>query len=149
MQISSATGLLYCVNFNLHGDMVPSTVSVVDPETMTELKQITTGVMPHGSRISSDGLYQYSVGMMSGELFEINTIDLEVSRKLPLDEKDNMMAGMDHSAMGHDMKSDNKMVHSKTKPTWAMPHPTLPVVYVAGNGSDELLEINTKECHDY
>ena len=36
MAISKATGFLYCVNFNLHGDMVPSTVSVVDPETMTE-----------------------------------------------------------------------------------------------------------------
>ena len=40
MQISSVTGLLYCVNFNLHGKMSPSTVSVVDPETMTEIKKI-------------------------------------------------------------------------------------------------------------
>ena len=69
MQISSLTGLLYCVNFNLHGAMKPSTVSVVDPQTMTEIKQIRTGVMPHGSRISTNGRYQYSVAMMSGELF--------------------------------------------------------------------------------
>ena len=145
MQVSKATGLLYCVNFNLHGDMVPSTVSVVDPETMTELKQIKTGVMPHGSRISTDGMFQYSVGMMSGELFEINTVNLEVSRFLVLDEKEmSMMGGMDHSAMGHEEETPQRMVHSKTKPTWAMPHPTLPVVYVAGNGSDELLEIDTK-----
>ena len=61
MQISSLTGLLYCVNFNLHGEMKPSTVSVVDPETMTEIKQIQTGVMPHGSRISPNGRFQYSV----------------------------------------------------------------------------------------
>ena len=40
MQISTITGLLYCVNFNLHGDMVPSSVSVVDPESMVEIKQI-------------------------------------------------------------------------------------------------------------
>ena len=31
MQISPATGLLYCVNFNLHGSMEPSSVSIVDP----------------------------------------------------------------------------------------------------------------------
>jgi len=145
MEVSKATGLLYCVNFNLHGDMVPSTVSVVDPETMTELKQIETGVMPHGSRISSNGLLQYSVAMMSGELFEINTVNLEVSRMLVLDEKEmTMSGGMDHSAMDYETGAAKKMVHSKTKPTWAMPHPTLPVVYVAGNGSDELLEIDTK-----
>jgi DNA-binding beta-propeller fold protein YncE len=34
LQVSQTTGLLYCVNFNLHGDMVPSTVSVVDPEEL-------------------------------------------------------------------------------------------------------------------
>ena len=72
MQISNLTGLLYCVNFNLHGEMKPSSVSVVDPETMTEIKQIQTGVMPHGSRISPNGRFQYSVAMMSGELFEVD-----------------------------------------------------------------------------
>ncbi len=30
------------------------------------------------------------------------------------------------------------------KPTWADPHPTQPKVYVAGNGSDEILEVDTK-----
>ncbi|WP_373396337.1 YncE family protein [Algoriphagus halophilus] len=85
LQVSKATGLLYCVNFNLHGDMVPSTVSVVDPEEMIEIEKIETGVMPHGSRISADGMYHYSVGMMSGELFEISTTKLKVNRKLNLD----------------------------------------------------------------
>ena len=85
MQISTVTGFLYCVNFNLHGDMKPSTVSVVDPETMTEILKIQTGSMPHGSRISSDGLYQYSVAMMSGELFEIDALSLKVNRVLDLE----------------------------------------------------------------
>lgn len=31
------------------------------------------------------------------------------------------------------------------KPTWADPHPTKPLVYVAGNGSNEILEVDTKE----
>ena len=51
MQISTVTGFLYCVNFNLHGDMKPSSVSVVDPETMTDvyndiyLKRYTTALI--------------------------------------------------------------------------------------------------------
>lgn len=129
MQISSLTGLLYCVNFNLHGAMKPSSVSVVDPETMTEIKQIQTGVMPHGSRISPNGRYQYSVAMMSGELFEVDALTLEVNRTLSLDENHSMSHGGMH--------------HSPVKPTWVMPHPTEPKVYIAGNGSDEIIEVNT------
>ena len=121
MQISPVTGFLYCVNFNLHGDMVPSSVSVVDPETMTELTQITTGAMPHGSRISPDGKHHYSVAMMSGELFEIDGLSLRVSRVLALDEDEMYHSKMDHSKMDHskmdhgdEAKMDhNKMDHSK------------------------------------
>ena len=181
MQISTATGLLYCVNFNLHGDMVPSTVSVVDPETMTELKRITTGAMPHGSRISPDGMKHYSVAMMSGELFEIDALNLKISRVLELDQADDPMdhskmdhskmdhgkmdhadhakmdhekmdhakmdhAKMDHSKMDHSGHSDHKgmegMKHSTVKPTWVIPHPELQKVYVAGNGADEVMEVD-------
>ena len=166
MQISEATGLLYCVNFNLHGDMVPSTVSVVDVESMTELEQITTGTMPHGSRLSADGLKHYSVAMMSGELFEIDALELRVTKKFDLDKAGNMPMGemdhskMDHSKMNHDgdmeKKSDgmdhSKMDHSKMdgmkhsafKPTWVTPHPSKDLVYVAGNGSAEVYEVDTK-----
>ncbi len=138
MQISKVTGFLYCVNFNLHGNMKPSTVSVVDAETMTEITQITTGSMPHGSRISSDGLKQYSVAMMSGELFEIDALSLKVSRKLNLEDH----SKMDHSKMDHDKINMSKMIHSKVKPTWVIPHPKQNFVYVAGNGSDEIIEVN-------
>lgn len=170
MQISKATGLLYIVNFNLHGDMVPSTVSVVDPETMTEIKRITTGTMPHGSRISPDGMHHYSVAMMSGELFEIDAIKLEVSRVLNLDKAGEMAmdhskmdhskmdhgkmekatedhsqmnhADMDHSKMNHGEHDMKAMVHSKIKPTWVIPHPTWKKAYVAANGNAEVLEVD-------
>ncbi|MDW3652270.1 MAG: YncE family protein [Bacteroidia bacterium] len=160
MQISPATGLMYVVNFNLHGKMVPSSVSVVDPETMTELKKITTGSMPHGSRISPDGMFHYSVAMMSGELFEIDAASLEVSRTLSLDEEeggmDHSMQGMDHSKMDHSkmdhskmdhsgMGGGMKMKHSKVKPTWVIPHPTNNKLYVAGNGVAEVLEVDRAE----
>ncbi|MEQ9442005.1 MAG: YncE family protein [Cyclobacteriaceae bacterium] len=159
MQISEANGLLFVVNFNLHGDMVPSTISVVDPESMSELKQVTVGTMPHGSRITPDGMHQYSVGMMSGELFEINTMTLEVSRILNLDTneaidpqmKDAQAMHEDHSQ--HSMGGDNAMAsmsgmahqHSATKPTWVMPHPHKPTAYVTGNGSDEILEVDLEQ----
>ena len=174
MQISPVTGLLYVVNFNLHGDMVPSTVSVVDVESMTELDQITTGAMPHGSRLSADGMKHYSVAMMSGELFEIDAFNLKVARTLDLDEASNGLVDhstMDHSNMDHsgmDMKKEEKkaepmdhskmdhskmdmggmdmtkMKHSAFKPTWVSPHPSKDLVYVAGNGAAEILEIDTK-----
>jgi len=147
MDISSTTGLLYVVNFNLHGDMEPSTVSVVEPESMMRLDDIKTGIMPHGSRITDDGTRQYHVSMMTDELIEIDTKTLEVSRRLKLG-KDNgdqhgMSAGshMDHGEMNHGDMSHNPI----EKPTWADPHPTKPIVYVAGNGSDEILEINTEQ----
>jgi DNA-binding beta-propeller fold protein YncE len=151
LQVSKTTGLLYCVNFNLHGDMVPSSVSVVDPENMIELTRIETGVMPHGSRISPDGKFQYSVGMMSGELFEIDAVKLKVSRILDLDA--DMDGGMDHSMMDHskmdhgnmqgmEKASMNTMKHSKTKPTWVIPHPIERKAYVAGNGTNDILEID-------
>jgi len=135
MQISKITGFIYCVNFNLHGDMKPSSVSVIDAETMTEITKIKTGSMPHGSRISKDGLKQYSVAMMSGELFEIDALNLSVSRKLDLDNH----LSMDQSKMN---MNDRKMKHSLVKPTWVIPHPKKSLAYVAGNGSNEIIEIN-------
>lgn len=173
MEISKSTGLLYVVNFNLHGDMVPSTVSVVDPDFMEVITDIETGVMPHGSRITDDGTKQYHVSMMTDELYEINTAGLDVNRTLSLKKNSMKMDGnseehknnhekhmkdgthekhmkeekeKDHS--GHSMKKDGmKMAHAKpeVKPTWADPHPNKPLVYVAGNGSDEIIEINTEK----
>ena len=137
MEISTITGFLYCVNFNLHGSMKPSNVSVVDPETMTEVTKITTGSMPHGSRLSPDGLFQYSVAMMSGELFEIDALELKVSRVLDLE--NNMMTNDKKESM---MSSMVEMKHSMVKPTWVIPHPKKNIAYVAGNGSDEVIEVN-------
>ncbi len=149
MQISEASGLLFCVNFNLHGDMVPSTISVVEPETMSEMERIPVGIMPHGSRISPDGTRQYTVGMMSGELFEINTLTLEVARVLNLDKNepvqahtDKAMTGHENHHAGHAMNDMQGHHHSAIKPTWVMPHPDGKRVYVAANGSNEILEID-------
>lgn len=143
MQISPATGLLYVVNFNLHGDHVPSSVSIVDPETLEEIDRVTTGVMPHGSRISPDGLHHYSVAMMDDKLFEIDVVSFEISRTLNLN-KDGMGEMQSHAGMQHDMKSGMK--HKPiSKPTWVYPHPSKPFVYVANNGSAEIAEVDLNE----
>jgi DNA-binding beta-propeller fold protein YncE len=89
--------------------------------------------------------------MMTDELIEINTEKLEVSRRLKLgkegDNSQHTMASgsdMDHSTMNHS-DHDNMEHNPIEKPTWADPHPTKPLVYVAGNGSDEILEVDTKK----
>ena len=124
MQISPVTGLLYCVNFNLHGRMLPSTVSIVDPEAMVEVARTTTGPMPHGSRLSADGRFHYSCAMMSGHLFEIDATTFEVVRDLQLDVE---------PPEGHE---------SDAKPTWVHPHPTRRVVYCALNGKAAIAEVD-------
>lgn len=147
MEISEATGFLYVVNFNLHGDMIPSTVSVVDPDMMDVLLEIETGIMPHGSRLNTAGTRKYHVSMMTDELIEVDTELLEVARRLKLSKGGSSSMGeMDHSKMDHSAMNHGDMMHKPVeKPTWADPHPTKPFVYVAGNGSNEVLEINTEK----
>lgn len=80
MDISPDGSLLFVVNFNLHGDMVPSSVSVVSTELMQEIKRIPTCTMPHGSRLNPQGTKQYSACMMDDMLVEIDTHTLKVAR---------------------------------------------------------------------
>ena len=60
MQVSPDGYYVYVVNFNLHGEMVTSDVSVVATDEMVEIARIRTCTMPHGSRISADGTHHYS-----------------------------------------------------------------------------------------
>ncbi len=124
MQISSATQLLYCANFNLHGRMLPSSISIVDPDAMVEVARTKTGPMPHGSRISPNGLHHYSCAMMSGHVFEIDAATFEVTRRLQLDEK------------------QPKAHQSLVKPTWVHPHPTKRLAYAALNAAAQIAEID-------
>src|SRR5882672_7003113 len=80
MDLSPDGSLLYVVNFNLHGDMVPSSVSVVATEPMLEVARIQTCTMPHGSRLNPQGTKHYSACMMDDMLVEIDTATLKVSR---------------------------------------------------------------------
>ena len=52
-QVSPDGSLVFVVNFNLHGEMVASDVSVVSADEMVEIARIPTCTMPHGSRLST------------------------------------------------------------------------------------------------
>lgn len=105
----------FSANFNLHGDMIPSSVSVVYTPSHTEVARIVTCTMPHGSRITSDGLRQYSTCMMDEQLVEVDTRTFEVSRRFSvakgkegaLNVNAGAMAGMSHDMAGmqHNMAS--------------------------------------------
>src|SRR6185503_21149525 len=84
LDISRDGNFLFVVNFNLHGDMVPSTVSVVSTQTMTEVARIPTCTMPHGSRLNPQGTKQYSACMMNDMLVEIDTRTLKATRHFVL-----------------------------------------------------------------
>lgn len=84
LDVSAATGLLFAVNFNLHGPMEASSISVVEVETMAEVARVDTGVRPHGGRLSRDGSAFYSVNMMDFELVELDAFTFEITRRLSL-----------------------------------------------------------------
>ncbi|MCY4627341.1 MAG: YncE family protein, partial [Acidobacteria bacterium] len=139
MDISPATGFLFVVNFNLHGDHVPSNVSVIDTVSMTEIAQIEQGVMPHGSRIGADGMLAYSVAMMSAELFEIDTMTFQTSRRMRLTgDNETTMAVMDGDPhAGHAMGGG-----TPASPTWVQPAPGGKHAYVALQGLNQVLEVD-------
>ena len=115
--ISKDGEFLYVANANFHGDMVPSSISVVATEAMLEVKRITTCTMPHGSRLSPDGTKHYSACMMDDMLAEIDTQKFAVSRYFVLSAGKEMgMQGAPDSQM--------KMADLTCVPTWAQPTTT-------------------------
>lgn len=158
MDITPTGDFLFVVNFNLHGDMVPSSVSVVSTATMTEVARIPTCTMPHGSRLNPQGTKQYSACMMDEMLVEIDTRTLKATRHFMLTKGKEM--GMDgpprtptHSmhAMpatsdmkdtgGHGMEPP-KAGDNSCSPTWAQPSRDGSAVFVACNKSSEIVEVN-------
>jgi DNA-binding beta-propeller fold protein YncE len=142
------------VNFNLHGDMIPSSVSVVLTDQMLEIKRIPTCTMPHGSRFNPQGTRHYSACMMDDMLVEIDTGTLKVSRHYLLtkgkEAADNGTppqrgAGQPahHDSGGHGLEPP-KPGDVSCSPTWAQPSADGSMVYVACNKSSEIIEVVAK-----
>jgi DNA-binding beta-propeller fold protein YncE len=142
MDVSRATGLLYVVNFNLYGDMVPSTVSVVDTASMSEVAQIPSGVMPHGSRIDATGRRHYHVTMMDDYLREIDTVALEEVRRLALSPHA-AHAGHVHDDGSEEARAAAHEMHARMmQPTWATAPTREGRLYVMGNNTNEIVEVD-------
>jgi DNA-binding beta-propeller fold protein YncE len=156
----------FVVNFNLHGDMVPSSVSVVGLRDMVEVARLETCTMPHGSRISPDGRLHYSTCMMDDMLVEVDAWGLEVARHFLLTQ------GAEHGGRGkpdhghhgghpvpgaqgaggtHEAReSHGPGAHEGMgqaegplcSPTWAQPSHDGMSVFVACNASNEVVEVD-------
>ena len=156
----------FSANFNLHGDMVPSSVSVVYTPEGIEVGHIVTCTMPHGSRVSPDGLFQYSGCMMDDQLVEIDTRAMKVSRRfsvakgkegpLPPDGGDMLAMWIDgarkiskgvtadpaqvgYNAMGG---MRHATAPATCSPTWAQPSFDGRKIFVACNKANEILEVD-------
>ena len=153
LQVSPDGYLAYVVNFNLYGEMVPSSVSVVATDQMVEVARIPTCTMPHGSRLNPQGTKHYSACMMDDMLVEIDTRKLAVSRHFFL--RKGQERGMDgpivatagavshtsHDMGGHGLEPP-KPGDVSCSPTWAQPAADGSKIYVACNKASEIVEVD-------
>jgi len=153
LQVSPDGLYAYVVNFNLHGEMKPSSVSVVYGEDMAEVARITTCTMPHGSRLNRDGSKHYSACMMDDAVVEIDTRTLAVARSFILKkggEKGLVGAPQRDPGTGNREQSDHaghgiaapKAGDVSCSPTWVQPSADGSKVYVACNKSSDVVEID-------
>ena len=141
MSLTPDGSSLFVVNFNLHGDPLPSSVSAVFTPFMQQIRQIETCVMPHGSRVSSDGTRHYSVCMMSDQLVETSITGMNVSRRMMLTQ--GREGPMEHhgGAASGGVDADAADI---CKPTWVVVSPDDQRLYVPCNGRGDVLEIDAE-----
>jgi len=148
MSLTPEGALAFVVNSDFYGDMAPSTVSVVDTETMLEIQKTETCTMPHGSRMSPDGRFNYSACMMDEQLVEMSTSSLEVTRRMNLVTGEAVSDAAGHA--GHDMGT---MAMGDApggaggdvapcSPTWTTPTSDGRSLFVACNKGHEIVEVD-------
>jgi DNA-binding beta-propeller fold protein YncE len=151
-QVSPDGEFVFVVNFNLHGDRVPSSVSVVATGGMLEVARIPTCQMPHGSRINPQGTKHYSACMMDDTLVEIDTRTLKAARHFTVTKgRETGAAGppvtratTDHAAHGGHGAEPPPPGSTACSPTWAQPSIDGRRVFVACNGSSEIVEVDVE-----
>lgn len=134
----------FAVNFNLHGEMVPSSVSVIYTPTATEVARTTTCTMPHGSRVNAQGTRQYSTCMMDDQLVELDATTFQVARRFGLAQgREGPIAAAGHAGHeGMEHGAGTAMTPATCSPTWAQPSPDGRRVYVACNRADQVVEVD-------
>ena len=131
VQLTPDGAFAYIVNFNVHGEMVPSSVSIVGTDDMIEVARVPTCTMPHGSRVNPQGTRQYSACMMDDLMVEIDTRSFGVSRVFSV--------AKDYEGPG---TLPSTHAPATCSPTWAQPSADGTLVYVACNKSNQILEID-------
>jgi DNA-binding beta-propeller fold protein YncE len=170
MDITKDGEFIYVANANFHGDMVPSSVSVVATGEMVEVKRITTCTMPHGSRLNPQGTKHYSACMMDDMFAEIDTHKFDVSRRFLLTkDKEGAVTGAPHAHMASSATPDGQKTPAapdgQTKPhdamatsdahsgnmnmpnltcvpTWAQPSNDGSEVFIACNKSNDIAVVD-------
>ena len=143
LQLTPDGAFAYVVNFNVHGDMVPSSVSVVGTDDMVEIARVPTCTMPHGSRLNPQGTKQYSACMMDDLMVEIDTRTFGVARVFSVAKGVEQVAALPVAPAMHTTHDAPLTTHLPTcSPTWAQPSADGSRIYVACNKSNEILEID-------
>ena len=140
----------WVANFNLFGDMVPSSVSVVYTPAMQEIARIPTCLMPHGMRVARDGSRAWMTCMMDDKLVEMDPASYGITRLLSVRPGDEhvmttataMMPGEQqaHGPMSHDAPASGAA--NSCAPTWVQPSADGRKLYVACNRHSEVLEVD-------
>jgi DNA-binding beta-propeller fold protein YncE len=133
LQLTPDGAFAYVVNFNLHGEMVPSSVSIVSTDEMVEVARVQTCTMPHGSRINARGTKHYSACMMDDMVVEIDTRTFGLARRFSVVKGKEGPIGPGEHAMHHE---------PTCAPTWAQPSATGDKVYIACNKANDIVEID-------
>ena len=149
MHFSPDGDFVWVANFNLYGDMVPSSVSVVYAPAMSEVARIATCLMPHGLRLLPDGSRVYMTCMMDDKVVEIDPQSyqvLRVSVVKPGSERvvttaDPMFDRAEHRGMAG-MSHDGPDQAQSCAPTWIQPSPDGRRLFVACNRHSEVLELD-------
>ncbi|HSR41183.1 MAG TPA: cytochrome D1 domain-containing protein [Longimicrobiales bacterium] len=158
MGVTPDGSFLLAVNFNLHGDMVPSDVSVVYTKDLTEMARVTTCLMPHGSRVNAAGTRHYSACMHSDQVVEIDVQEFEVTKRYsvapgrerplaPTNRGERRASGAGGEARAGAEAEGAAGAQPVCSPTWVEPargRRADHFIYVACNKHDEVLELSTE-----
>jgi DNA-binding beta-propeller fold protein YncE len=134
---------VFVVNFNLHGDMVPSDLSVVFAPELREVARIPSCVMPHGSRTNPSGTRHYHVCMHSDQLVEVSLSTFAVANRFSLHPGHEGLLSPDDRGELHGPHDPAE----GCSPTWVAPGRGARAgrfVYLTCNRRDEVLEVDVE-----
>lgn len=127
----------FVANFNLHGNPVPSSVSVVFLPEMVELARVDTCIKPHGSRLNHAGTLHYSVCVGDDYLVEIGVERRKVRRAVKLTPGAERVVAAAELAAGREAAA-------ACGPTWVIPSFDDRHLYVACNKHGDVVELDAE-----